>query len=126
MSVFRVVASRNEGQPNRGTASVGAGLEQQMERDKALKVTPGPTYGDEAGSESRVKSCSVCQYSKMLEDFEETASTEDKRHEMCRACLATLRKMSRGEELYHLRLTPEEAWERAKTCRRCFRSKELR
>jgi hypothetical protein len=95
--VVRAVASNNEGQPNRGIANAGAGLKQQMERKKALKVSPGPTYGDEAGSESRVKSCSVCQYSKMLEDFEETVSTEDKRHEVCRACLATLRKTSRGE-----------------------------
>jgi hypothetical protein len=35
--MIRAVASRNEGQPKRGIASAGAGLEQQMERNKALK-----------------------------------------------------------------------------------------
>jgi hypothetical protein len=122
----RAVASENEGQPNQGIANTGAGLERQTERKKALKVTTGPTVGDEACSDSRVKSCSVCKYSKVLEDFEEMVATEDKRHEMCRACLATLRATFRQEELFHLRLTPEEAWERAKTCKTCFRKKEVR
>jgi hypothetical protein len=36
----------------------------------------------------------------------------------CRACLAVNRaRRVKGRELYHLELTPEQAWERAKVCR---------
>jgi hypothetical protein len=71
------------------------------------------------------KRCSACGYSKLLGDFEDTVTTRDKRTEVCRACLAAIRAR-RGRELYHLELTPEKAWERAKVCTKCGVRKEFR
>jgi hypothetical protein len=72
------------------------------------------------------KTCCDCGYSKPLEDFQEIRSSPDGRRTMCRACFATFRVKQQGEELYHLELTPAEAWEKARPCRKCSNMKELR
>jgi hypothetical protein len=61
-------------------------------------------------------------------DFEKTVTSADERTEACRACLAALKAMRPGSILpsWHLKLTPEEAWERAKSCTKCGLVKELR
>jgi hypothetical protein len=64
----------------------------------------------------------------LLVDFEQTVSSVDERTEKCRACLADV-KAARPESrnaAVHLRLTPEEAWERAKICTGCKINKEIR
>lgn len=50
----------------------------------------------------------------------------DKLTDACRACLAALRGQRSGRELYHLQLTIEEAWKRAKVCEICREEKEVR
>jgi hypothetical protein len=72
------------------------------------------------------KTCCDCGYSKPLGDFQEIRSSPDGCRSMCRACFATLSYKQQGKELYHLELTPAEAWERARPCRKCSNMKELR
>jgi hypothetical protein len=73
------------------------------------------------------RAASRCGYSKLLGDFEDTVTTEDKQTEVCRACLAANRaRRFRGRELYHLELTLEQAWERAKICTKYGVGKEFR
>jgi hypothetical protein len=82
---------------------------------------------DASNLDKPAKRCSVCGYSKLLVDFEGSVTTKDKRTEVCRACLAAKRaRHFEGRELYHLELTPEEAWERAKICTSCLVLKEIR
>jgi hypothetical protein len=61
-------------------------------------------------------------------DFEKTVSSIDERTETCRACLAALKATRPGSRnaAVHLRLTPEEAWERAKICTGCNIYEEIR
>jgi hypothetical protein len=52
----------------------------------------------------------------------------DERTETCRACLAALKATRPGSRnaAVHLKLTPEEAWERARICTKCNSLKEIR
>jgi hypothetical protein len=81
-----------------------------------------------SNSSDPVKTCNVCGRSKLLVDFKKTVSSQDERTVTCRACLAALKSMRPGARYVaaHLRLTPEEAWERAKICTSCKITKELR
>lgn len=72
------------------------------------------------------KTCTECRRSKLLCDFKATKGTEDKQTDICRACLAKLFAVRTGRELYHLDMSVEEAWERAKVCCNCGLKKELR
>jgi hypothetical protein len=67
-----------------------------------------------------------CKQSKRVGNFARVKSSEDKRSDACRACLAALRKRRLGRDLDHLQLTVEEAWKRAKICRICNERKEAR
>jgi hypothetical protein len=93
----------------------------------------GPEWSSQAAedcgpaSEGQAKkTCSDCGYSKLHVDFRERASSADGRHSMCRACLSALETKRLGKELHHLKLTPAEAWERAKPCKGCAEMKEIR
>jgi hypothetical protein len=91
------------------------------------ELTPG--VESVAKSDKQVKSCNICKYSKPLVDFEKMVTSADKRTEACRACLAVLKSMRPGSRTFpswHLKLTPEEAWERAKSCSKCGLVKEFR
>lgn len=94
----------------------------------ASEVPPPPetVRTTESTQESQVKICPECQHSKLLVDFEKTVTTMDGRTEICRACLAVLRAKSTQKELHHLGISVTEAWERAKACRKCGVTKELR
>jgi hypothetical protein len=72
------------------------------------------------------KTCIECEQSKRVGDFARVKSSEDKRSDACRACLAALRRRRLGRELDHLELTVEEAWKRAKICHWCNERKEAR
>jgi hypothetical protein len=64
-----------------------------------------------------------------LVDFEKAISSEDERTEACRACMAVLKAMRPESGFFpswHLKLTPEQAWDRAKSCTKCGLVKELR
>jgi hypothetical protein len=81
-----------------------------------------------SSSSDPAKTCNVCGHSKLLVDFEKTVSSVDERTATCRACLAALKATRPGSKnaAVHLRLTPEEAWERAKICTGCKVYKEIR
>jgi hypothetical protein len=111
------------------SAEAHARLEKRSEGTSVRESEPAPGVGSAAGSDKQVKSCNICRYSKPLVDFEKTVSSEDERTEACRACLAVLRAMRPGSRVspsWNLKLTPEEAWERAKSCTKCRLVKELR
>lgn len=106
-------------------------LEEQSGKTGAAKIgakagrIPGRTE-PVPNSNPSLKTCADCQRAKLLVDFEETPRTPDGVQDACRACLAARRLIRLGRELHHLALPIEEAWERAKTCRRCNVTKELR
>jgi hypothetical protein len=112
----------SEGQSSKGTAEMHVGV--TSEDSKGIKE---PVV-DALDLDKPAKRCNVCGYSKLLVDFENTKTTGDKRTEVCRACLAAMkaRRLSEGGELYHLELTPNEAWKRAKICKSCGLRKEIR
>jgi hypothetical protein len=106
-----------------------ARMEKRSEGTGACESEPTLGVGSVARSDKQVKQCSICEYSKPLEDFVKTVSSKDERTEACRACMAVLRAMRPGSRifpLWHLKLTPKEAWERAKSCKNCGLVKELR
>jgi hypothetical protein len=119
----RAVASEEEKLPGRESANgSGAGSQHLTGRSQTINVKRGwPTDNLQT-----VKKCTKCQYPKLLVDFKETEVTVDKRQDVCRACMATISAMWNGKELHHLRLTPAEAWSRAKACAWCKISKEIR
>jgi hypothetical protein len=104
-------------------------MEKGSEGTGVCESEPTPGVGSVAKLDKQVKQCIMCEYSKPLEDFEKTVSSKDKRTEACRACMAVLRARRPGSKIFpswHLKLTPEEAWERAKSCTKCGLVKELR
>jgi hypothetical protein len=106
-----------------------ARLEKRSEGTSVRESEPTVGIGSAAGSDKQVKSCNICKYSKPLVDFEKTLTSADERTEACRACMAVLRARRPGSRIFpswHLKLTPEEAWERAKSCTKCGLVKELR
>jgi hypothetical protein len=108
----------SEGQSSQGTLGV------TLESSEGVKK---PIVDASNLNAEPAKRCSACGHSKLLGDFEDTVTTEDKRMEVCRACLAAIRaRRVKGRELYHLELTPEKAWERAKICSKCVVRKEIR
>lgn len=114
----------SEGQSSQGMAKKHVGMSVGSE---GIRVSGMAPIVDASTLGNPPKKCSVCGYSKPLVDFEDTVSSADKRTEACRACLAALRAKRRGgRELYHLKLTPEEAWERANICSKCGLRKEFR
>jgi hypothetical protein len=118
------VSVESEGQSSQGMAEKHVGVSEGSEGIRVSRMAPivdASTLGNSA------KKCSLCGYSKPLVDFEDTVSSADKRTEVCRACLAVVKaKRGGGRKLYHLELTPEEAWERAKICNKCGVTKEIR
>jgi hypothetical protein len=114
----------SEGQSSHGTIEKHVGV---LESTEGIKVPGIEPVVDASNLDKPAKRCSVCGNSKLLVDFEETVTSEDKRTDVCRACLAPNRaRRVKGRELYHLELTPQEAWERAKICGVCNLRKELR
>jgi superfamily II helicase len=110
----------SEGQSSEGTAEKHVGV--TLEGSIREPIVDASNLNDKPA-----KRCSVCGYSKLLVDFEDTVSIEDKRTEVCRACLAAHRaRRLKANELYHLELTPEKAWERAKICTKCGVRNEIR
>jgi hypothetical protein len=110
-------------------AKAHAGFEKRSKGISGPKSEPAPDVGNVADPDKQVKTCSVCAYSKPLVDFEKTITFADERAEACRACVAALKAGRPGSKMYQswvLRLTPEEAWERAKICTKCSLVKELR
>jgi hypothetical protein len=82
-----------------------------LEGSERIRVSGIEPIVDASNFDKPAKRCSACGYCKLLVDFENTKSTEDKLTEVCRACLAAIRarRLSEGRELYHLELAPEEA-----------------
>jgi hypothetical protein len=120
---LRAVASKEEEPSGQESANrSGAGSKQFIGRIPKVDVKPE----DDAESGRQVKICTKCQYPKLLVDFKESRDSVDKRQEVCRACMATTLAMWNRKELYHLSLTPEEAWQKAKTCSKCSVRKEIR
>jgi hypothetical protein len=110
-------------------AEAHAQLKKWSEATSICRNEPTTAIGNSARSNKQVKTCNICRYPKPLVDFEKTVSSEDERTEACRACLAAFRAMRPGLRVspsWHLKLTPEEAWERAKSCTKCRLVKELR
>jgi hypothetical protein len=101
--------------------------EKRSEGTSVCESEPTSCVGSVAESNKQVKQCSICKYSKPLVDFVKTVTSADERTEACRACMAVLKAMRPGSRIFwHLKLTPEEAWERAKSCTKCGLVKELR
>jgi hypothetical protein len=114
----------SEGQSSQGTTEGHVGL---LESSEGIRVSTIEPIVDVSNLDKPDKRCSVCAYSQLLGDFEDTVTTKDKRTEVCRACLAAVRaRRLTGRELYHLELSPEKAWERAKICTKCGVRKEIR
>jgi hypothetical protein len=98
-----------------------------FEKSEGVRLTKIKPTIDASYLDKPAKRCSVCVYSKLLVDFAETASSKDKRRDACGACSAAKRaRRFEGKELYHLELTPEKAWERAKVCSKCGVRIEIR
>jgi hypothetical protein len=118
-------SEESEGQSSQGMAENHVGV---LEGSEGIRVSGIEPIVDASNLDKPAKRCSACGYSKLLVDFENTKSTEDKRMEVCRACLAAMRarRLSAGRELYHLELAPEEAWGRARICIKCGVRKEIR
>jgi hypothetical protein len=114
--------------PDPDRADAHSGLKEGSEGIVVPDTEPESGVPSVSNSSDPVKTCNVCGCSKLLVDFEKTVSSVDKRTETCRACLAALKATLPGARstALHLRLTPEEAWERAKICRVCKVTKELR
>jgi hypothetical protein len=116
----------NEEQSSQETAEKYVRVFEKSEGIRLTKIRP-TIDASNLDKPANVKRCSVCGYSKLLVDFAETASSKDKRRDACRACSAAKRaRRFEGRELYHLELTPEKAWERAKICTKCGVRKGLR
>jgi hypothetical protein len=113
----------SEGQSSQGAAEKHVGV--TLEGFEGIRE---PIVDASNLNDKPAKRCSACDYSKLLGDFEDTVTTEDKRTEVCRACLAANRaRRVKGRELYHQEpVTPEMAWERAKICTKCGVRKEIR
>jgi hypothetical protein len=110
-------------------AKAHTGFEKRSNGINGPKHEPALGVGNGADPDKQVKTCNICKYSKPLVDFEKTITSEDERTEACRACMAVLKAMRPGSRIlpsWHLKLTPEEAWERAKICTKCGLVKELR
>jgi hypothetical protein len=109
-------------------AKAHAGFEKRSKGSSGPKSEPAPGIENVADPDKQVKTCNVCEYSKPLVDFEKTVTSADERAEACRACVAALKAWRPGSKMYQswvLKLTPEEAWERAKICTKCRLVKEL-
>jgi hypothetical protein len=120
----RPASVESEGQSSQGTAEKHLGV---LDSSEAIVVSGTEPIVDASNLDKPAKRCSACGFSKLLVDFKDTVSTEDKRTEVCRACLAVnWARCIKGRELYHLELTPEQAWERAKICKKCGVRKEIR
>jgi hypothetical protein len=105
----------------------GAGSQRLTGRRQIETIDVKPGWpADDIQPGRQVKTCTKCQYPRLLLDFRETEISVDKRQDVCRACMATISAMSNCKELYHLALTPAEAWSRAKTCIKCGNIKEIR
>jgi hypothetical protein len=114
----------SEGQSSQGMAEKHVGM---SEGSEGIRVSGMAPIVDASTLGNPSKKCSLCGYSKSLVDFEDTVTSADKRTEACRACLAVVKAKRRGSrKLYHLELTPEEAWERAKICTKCGVKKGIR
>jgi hypothetical protein len=112
-----------EGQPSANC--FGAASQQLFGRSQTFDIKPG-WPADDVQPGRQVKTCTKCQYPKLVVDFQESITTVDKRQDVCRACMATISAMWHGKELHHLSLSPAEAWSRAKTCVSCKVVKEIR
>jgi hypothetical protein len=123
----RAVASEEERRlPSQESANGSrAGSQRLTGRSQPIDVKPA-WPADDVQPGRQVKTCTKCQYSKLLLDFQETKVTVDKRQDVCRACKASISSMWKCRELHHLELTPAKAWSRAKTCSKCGIVKEIR
>lgn len=83
-----------------------------------------PTGSEGTGAPKKL--CSVCNHEKPFRNFAATRSSVDGLHSLCRACLATLRAKRNGRPLFHLSLSVEEAWERARVCKSFGQLQEVR
>lgn len=107
--------------------AAGASFVGRLTQSRAQAVAGGASAASAADLDERqVKTCLECQHSKLVVDFEKTVSSMDGRTDVCRACLAVSWAKSTQRELHHLGMSVTEAWERAKACRRCGLTKELR
>jgi hypothetical protein len=119
----------SEGHPDPDRAEAHLGVKEGSEGVLVSDNEPKSGVPSVSSSSDPVKTCNECGRSKLLVDFEKTVSSQDERIETCRACLAALRAMRPGRARHvaaHLRLTPEEAWERAKICTVCKITKDIR
>lgn len=110
-----------EGKLRSGSVADGIGADEGSKQFGAA-----PALGEVVDVDPVAKTCTQCQRSKPIVDFEKTIVTLDGRTDECRACLAAVRAMRARKPLHHLALSVEESWERAKTCSGCGLVKEFR
>lgn len=81
-----------------------------------LENVPDSRSGEASVSDSEAKVCIQCQRAKLACDFQKIKSSTDKRADTCRACLAVVKARRLDEDMGHLSIGVDEAWERAKAC----------